>query len=114
MPVTRRKATTEKRIDESRCVDRNTDDPAGAFNAFENDPAEMGEGEGKEVQRARELVDESDKKFIRRSVGAALPHRVANREKERRTINGEEEVKNKVAIHCKESANKRTEQTEES
>lgn len=34
-------------IDESRCVDCNTD-PAGAFNAFENDPAERGERKARE------------------------------------------------------------------
>ena len=44
MPVTCRKATTTRRIDESQCVDRNTDDPVGAFNAFENDPAEADGG----------------------------------------------------------------------
>lgn len=88
-----------------------------AFNAFENDPA-GGWGEGGESGRAvtkgwerSRLVDEGDKKFIRRSVGAAPPGRSASRTEERgkRDELGEEGGKgrggggggerNKVAIH---------------
>lgn len=53
-------------------VDRNTDDPAGALNASKMTLAEREGGEvGARGYKGLEsrLVDENDKKFIRRSVG---------------------------------------------
>lgn len=87
MPVTRRKATMKRRIDESRCVDRNTDDPVGAFNAFKNDPAQAGveTADGGYKGLESRLVDEGDKKFIRRSVGAAPPRRWRREQRKTKT-----------------------------
>lgn len=72
-------------------VDRNTDDPAGTFNAFENDPGGVrgrrglrGRREGGYKGLESRLVDESDKKFIRRSVGAAPPRRWRHEQRKRK------------------------------
>jgi len=52
------------------------------------------------------LVDEGDKKFIRRSVGAAPPRRWRRERRKTKTkLNGEEGVK--IKVHCKEGTERR-------
>lgn len=99
----------EERIDESRCVGpRSSGDPAGAFNAFENDPG--GGGRGGETGRGRAVTKGWRAGSSTRAIknlfdDPSAPRRrvvgVANRgkRKTRRTGWRRGEAKNKVAIH---------------
>lgn len=105
------KSDQEERESTNLDVGRNTDDPAGAFNAFENDPSGEreenggrrggGRGGGRRYKGLESrLVDESDKKFIRRSVGAAPPRREQRKRNEKKMA--KKGVKNGATIHGKE------------
>lgn len=111
-------------IDESRCVDDNTGAfPRGRLTRSKMTPRRQRRGGGRGGPRRRgdggykglesRLVDEGDKKFIRRSVGAAPPPPrrvvgVANGEKRRRGKWGRRDEDQSSNTHRKEGAGRRT------